>query len=61
MRFGLGRLRLPADHFWALTPMELNQAARAFVVPGNEPIDRAGLASLIARFPDFVDPPEAIT
>ena len=58
MRFGLGRLRLPADHFWALTPMELNQAARAFVVPGSEPITQAGLASLIARFPDNEDQPE---
>ncbi len=55
MRFGLGRLRLPAAHFWALTPLELAQAARAFVVPGSEPITQAGLASLIARFPDTLD------
>jgi uncharacterized phage protein (TIGR02216 family) len=58
MRFGLGRLRLPADHFWALTPLELAQAARAFVVPGSAPITQAGLASLLARFPDSPDPPE---
>lgn len=52
MAFGLGRLRLAPDQFWAMTPREM-AAAMAAVNPrrGNPP-GRAALAELMARFPD---------
>ncbi len=46
--FGLSRLRLPPDAFWALTPRELMLMAGAG--SGAEPMDRATLAQLMARF-----------
>ncbi|MCB4768916.1 phage tail assembly chaperone [Ancylobacter sp. Lp-2] len=52
MAFGFGRLRLAARDFWALTPRELAAAMRAFIGPERAPLDRAGLATLMARFPD---------
>ena len=52
MAFGLGRLRLSAGAFWALTPRELAAALRAFAGPAPPALDRAGLAALMARFPD---------
>jgi uncharacterized phage protein (TIGR02216 family) len=52
MRFGLGRLRLPPDHFWAMTPAELAAAARAHAPPQLPSLDRNGLAALLAQFPD---------
>jgi uncharacterized phage protein (TIGR02216 family) len=58
MRFGLGRLRLAPDHFWALTPLELAAAAAAYAPPAARPLDRAGLASLIALYPDQAEPPD---
>lgn len=52
MAFGFGRLRLAARDFWALTPRELAAAMRAVAGPARLPLDRAGLAGLMARFPD---------
>ncbi|WP_425105586.1 rcc01693 family protein [Ancylobacter sp.] len=52
MAFGFGRLRLSSHAFWRLTPRELAAALRAFAGPGRAPLDRAGLAALMARFPD---------
>lgn len=52
MRFGLGRLRLPPDHFWALTPRELAAAASAYQPAGAPPLDRGSFAALAALFPD---------
>jgi uncharacterized phage protein (TIGR02216 family) len=52
MRFGLGRLRLPADHFWALTPGELAAAAAAHAPPGPPPLERQALQGLLTLFPD---------
>jgi uncharacterized phage protein (TIGR02216 family) len=58
MRFGLGRLRLPPDHFWAMTPAELAAAARAFAPPRLPALDRNGLAALLAQFPDHEESPD---
>ncbi|MCS0494181.1 phage tail assembly chaperone [Ancylobacter sp. MQZ15Z-1] len=52
MAFGFGRLRLGADDFWRLTPRELAAAMEAVSGPARAPLDRAGLAALMARFPD---------
>ncbi len=50
LRLGLGRLGLRPAEFWALTPAEfllmLGPPAQA------GPLDGAGLAALLARFPD---------
>ena len=51
MAFGLGRLQLPPDIFWAMTPAELAAAWRAFRPEGEAP-DRAALTGLMTRFPD---------
>ncbi len=56
MRFGLGRLRLPPDHFWSMTPAELSAAARAFVLQALPALDRSDLAALLAAFPDHEEP-----
>jgi uncharacterized phage protein (TIGR02216 family) len=49
--FGLGVLRLSPEQFWHMTPREL-----AFAIEGlsgrSAPLDRAGLAQLMKRFPD---------
>lgn len=50
--FGLGVLRLSPQHFWAMTPRELGLAIAAVRGPVREPIDRASLDLLMARFPD---------
>lgn len=50
MRLGLLELRLRPDDFWDLTPAEL-----LLLVGhggGHEALTRAGLAQLLARFPD---------
>lgn len=52
MAFGLGRLRLAPDDFWATTPLELAAAWRAFEAVLPAAPDRAGLEALMARFPD---------
>ncbi len=56
MRFGLGRLRLPPDHFWSMTPTELAAAASAFAPQALPALDRSDLASLLAAFPDHEEP-----
>jgi uncharacterized phage protein (TIGR02216 family) len=50
IRFGLGRLRLPPDAFWALSLPEL--VALIGVHDGAEPATRERLAALMALFPD---------
>jgi len=53
MRFGLGVLRLPPDAFWRMTPRELARAIEAMTGrAGGEGLNHAGLAALMARFPD---------
>ncbi|ADH88044.1 Protein of unknown function DUF2376, phage [Ancylobacter novellus DSM 506] len=52
MAFGLGHLRLSSDDFWRLTPRELAAAIGAVAGPVPARLDRAGLAALMARFPD---------
>lgn len=50
--FGLGILRLSPAAFWSMTPRELLHAAEAVMGPCAAPLDRAGLADLMQRFPD---------
>jgi len=50
MRVGLGRLRLAPDAFWAMSPAEFSAASGA--ASGAAPLGRAGLATLMTRFPD---------
>ncbi len=55
MGLGLGLLRLPPDAFWRMTPRELAAAAHGLRGGTRAPagaLDRAGLAALMARFPD---------
>ncbi|SCW79734.1 rcc01693 family protein [Ancylobacter rudongensis] len=52
MALGFGRLRLSSQAFWALTPRELAAALRPFTGEARAPLGRAGLAALMARFPD---------
>jgi len=52
MAFGFGRLRHSSRDFWNLTPRELGAAIGALNGPARAPLDRAGLAGLMARFPD---------
>lgn len=53
MAAGLGRLRLPPPHFWAMTPRELAAALRGALGIGLErPLARPDLARLMTRFPD---------
>lgn len=52
---GLGALRLSPDDFWRLTLPELAAAIRGRtgrIGPRAGALDRAGLAALMARFPD---------
>ena len=51
MAFGLGRLRLAPQAFWAMTPRELAAAMSAFALPISAP-ERSALAELMHRFPD---------
>lgn len=53
MRLGLVELRLTPEVFWALTPAELLLIAG--VAPERAPLTRAGLATLLERFPDGAD------
>lgn len=52
MGAGFGLLRLSPDAFWRMTPRELAAALSALLPAAPEAIDRAGLAALMARFPD---------
>lgn len=53
MRLGLVELGLPPAVFWDLTPAELMLIAGAH---GEAPLNRAGLADMIARYPDAPRP-----
>ncbi len=50
MRLGMVRLGLAPDVFWDLTPAELFLLAGVDGAPAA--LTRAGLADLLARFPD---------
>ncbi len=54
MAMGLGVLRLEPRAFWSMTPLEFAAAARAILPPSARATlpTRAGLADLMARFPD---------
>lgn len=54
MAFGLGRLRLSPDAFWAMTPREL-AAAIAVAAPAPSAPGRGVLDELMRRFPDMTD------
>lgn len=50
MAFGLGVLRLPPAHFWAMTPREL--AACMAPYTGPQALGRGDLERLMRAFPD---------
>ena len=50
--FSLGVLKLSPQVFWAMTPRELAHAIRAVRGPSHDPMSRAALDDLMARFPD---------
>lgn len=50
MRAGLTGLRLRPSEFWSLTPAEL--FTMLGLDEGAGPLDRTGLETLMARFPD---------
>jgi uncharacterized phage protein (TIGR02216 family) len=54
MAAGLGLLRLRPADFWSMTPKELDAALHGLLGPvqSNEPLPRAALAQLMARYPD---------
>lgn len=53
MAFGLGRLRLAPDAFWAMTPRELAAAHKGLCGRAHSGApDRAGLDALMRSFPD---------
>lgn len=52
--FGIGRLGLAPDAFWALTPRELRAAAGISAAP---PMNRAAFDRLAAAFPDAAPAP----
>lgn len=54
MRLGLGALRLAPDHFWAMTPVELQRALEGagILAAGGQWLRRADLEALMAQFPD---------
>lgn len=52
MAFGLGRLAWPPEQFWAATPREIAAAFRAHRGAVAPATDRAGLAALMAAYPD---------
>jgi uncharacterized phage protein (TIGR02216 family) len=57
MAFGLGRLRLPPEQFWAMTPREIAAAMRWHMGSHGtvEPMGRNDLNALVARFPDQME------
>ena len=53
MAFGLGVLRLRPRDFWAMTPRELEAAARGLLgQPLTAPMDRGTFEALLREFPD---------
>ena len=55
MTFGLGRLRLPPEAFWAMTPRELALAMEGFTGHIGGPLGRERLNDLMTRYPDKND------
>jgi uncharacterized phage protein (TIGR02216 family) len=55
MAFGLGRLRLPPEAFWAMTPRELALAAEGMSGRIGAPLGRHTLNELMNRYPDKHD------
>jgi uncharacterized phage protein (TIGR02216 family) len=53
--FGLGRLRLPPEAFWAMTPRELALAVEGMSGRTGGPLDRGALNQLMTRYPDQTD------
>ena len=52
MAFGLGRLRLSSEEFWAMTPRELAAAMEPFTPGRASPAGRDALAQMMRDFPD---------
>ena len=52
MAFGLGRLKLAPQAFWAMTPREFAAALRPYATGGGTAPDRAALTRMMALFPD---------
>lgn len=52
MRAGIGRLGMPPDAFWRLTPAELMIRLGQGQGGGNAPMGRSRLADLLRDFPD---------
>ncbi|SEA22968.1 rcc01693 family protein [Rubrimonas cliftonensis] len=52
METGLGRLRLPPEAFWAMTPRELSAACAGAFGTGRSAADAGSLRALMAQFPD---------
>jgi len=52
MQFGFGVLRLNSKDFWAMSPLELAAAYRAFMPQQNAPIDRNSFNDLMDKYPD---------
>lgn len=52
MAFGLGRLGLSCNVFWATTPRELAAAAEGLFGPFQGAPGRSDLEALMARYPD---------
>lgn len=52
MTFGFGILKLSAEEFWALTPIELAAAMRAHGYQSSHTIERATFDALMVQFPD---------
>jgi uncharacterized phage protein (TIGR02216 family) len=55
MQFGLGRLRLPPDQFWSMTPQELAAAIEAFNGGTSDSLSRNSLKDMMQQFPDISD------
>ena len=52
MAFGLGRLRLSPQSFWAMTPRELAAAMRVWRRDEARSIEQDALERLMRAFPD---------
>jgi uncharacterized phage protein (TIGR02216 family) len=52
MAFGLGRLRLSPQSFWAMTPRELAAAMRVWRREETRSIEHDALERLMRAFPD---------
>lgn len=52
MHAGMGRLGLPSQEFWGLTPAELIIRLRQGQTQSTRPMGRAGLEELMRAYPD---------